>query len=76
MREAAAGALAALAKKDLRAFRNDRAKSRWIAVLPVLLPAEPLEPGEAVLQVRDVQDRSHILHVEGHGFATLRVRQR
>src|SRR5215831_10111583 len=54
---AAAAALPALAEKDLALPGAHAAERRWRAPVPAFFPAELVEPREAFLDVRDVQDR-------------------
>src|SRR4051794_1600821 len=63
----APAALRALAEEDLALARADRAEGRRAAPVEALRPAELLEPGEALDDVRDVQDRRHRVreHVRG-----------
>src|SRR5262245_34983688 len=49
------------AEEDLEPSGADAAESRRVAPVPPLLPAELLEPHEALLDVGDVQDRSQAL---------------
>src|SRR6476646_8473699 len=53
----AACALPALAEKDFGRAGDDRAEGWWMPMVPMLFPSEPLEPGKALLQARDVQNR-------------------
>src|SRR5262249_15604511 len=62
---AALAALIALAEEDLAPAGADAAEGRRIAPVPTLLPAELFEPGEALLDVGDVQDRRDALGVHG-----------
>src|SRR6185503_6969214 len=60
---APAPALATLAEEDLVLARADAAERRRIAPIPAARPSELLEPDEARLDVRDVEDRDHFLRV-------------
>src|SRR5262245_11455039 len=53
--------LASFAEEDLAVARADATERRRVAPVPALRPAEPLEPGEALLDARDVQDRGNPL---------------
>src|SRR5215813_11767925 len=50
-------ALSSLAKKDLAFTGADSSECRRRAPVPCFLPPELFEPGETLLNVRDVQDR-------------------
>src|SRR5262245_32610465 len=52
-------ALRALAEEDLALAGADGPERRRAAPVETLLPAKLLKPGEALDDVRDVQDRSH-----------------
>src|SRR6266478_5234017 len=63
----AATALAVLAKEDFAFAGADAPKRGGTTPVPALLPAELLKPGEALLDIRDVQDRrqpfrEHAIH--------------
>src|SRR6266516_165783 len=58
---AATCSLPALTEQDFGVSRDDGAEVGWIPVLPMFLPSELLEPGKALLKVRDVQDGSHVM---------------
>src|SRR5262245_535664 len=53
----ASAALAALAEKDFALARADATERRRSAPVPGFLPSEFFEPGEALLDVRNIQDR-------------------
>src|SRR5206468_754584 len=55
-------ALTILTKKNFGYARDDGSESRRITVLPVFPPAEFLEPGEALSEARDVQNRGYIVN--------------
>jgi len=60
---AAPPALSVVAKEDLALAGADGAKAWRITPIPKLPPAQVLEPGEAFLDVRDVQDRCYRLRI-------------
>src|SRR5262249_53338478 len=62
---AAARTLAVLAEEDLDRAAADSPEGRRVAPVPLLLPAELFEPGEALGEVRDVEDRRDVLDVHG-----------
>ena len=51
--------LAALAQQDFAVAGMDTAEVRWLTPIPALLPPQPLEPGQALLEVRDVENGRH-----------------
>src|SRR5262249_57836237 len=61
----AAAALGALTEEDLALPGADGAEGGRTSPVPALLPAELLEPGEALHDVRDVQDRRQPLREHG-----------
>src|SRR6185503_4448694 len=62
---APAAALPAFAEENLALVAADAAERRRRAPIPGLLPAELLEPLEALLEVRDVQDRRQVVNFHG-----------
>src|SRR5947209_14736772 len=60
---AAAAALAVLAQEDLGLARADPSERWRLAPIPSLLESELFEPGEALRDIRDVQDRRDALGV-------------
>src|SRR5262245_11687730 len=53
----ASAALSAFAEKDFTFSRADSSESGRVAPVPCLLPTELFEPGEALLDIRDIQYR-------------------
>src|SRR5574338_16873 len=67
-RAPAASALPVLAEEDLTGTGADTPKARRRAPVPGLLPPELLEPGEALLYVRDVENGRQAAGAHGVAF--------
>ena len=59
VRALAAAALAVVTEEDLDLPALDRPKSGRVAPIPKLLPPQPLEPRDALGEVRDIQYRRY-----------------
>lgn len=65
VRAFAAAALSVMTKEDLDRAALDRSKTGGLAPIPDLFPSKPLEPGDALGEVRHVQYRR--CSVRDHG---------